>query len=320
MFPMIVADIGGTNARFALATAQVGKLFTIENVVILSGGDFDNFSDALAEYITTLGGVKPKAACIAIAGPIEGDVVKMTNLDWEFSQQQIQRDFAFEAFHVINDFAAVAIATSRLGDSDLTLIKNGVTNLEANKAIFGPGTGLGVAGLAYVDGSWLPIPSEGGHVNIAPATVFEADIIKSCILRHGHVSAEALISGQGFVNLYTAICDVEGKPMKAYEPHDITSQALSASDTLCVKTLETFCAFMGSFAGNLALTYGAKGGVYIAGGIVPRFTDFIKNSAFSPRFCEKGVMSHYVEDIPTYLISYDQVAFLGAAAWLTQKA
>ncbi len=319
MFPMIVADIGGTNARFALVTGRSGNLFEIERIVILSGSEFGSFSDAMREYISSLGGVEPRAACVAIAGPIDGDAVKMTNLSWAFSRKGIQDEFGFDAFHVINDFAAVAIATSRLTEKDVTVIKNGATDAHANKAVFGPGTGLGVAGLAFNAGSWLPIPSEGGHVNIAPSSEYEAELIKSAVSWLGHVSAEAFISGQGFVNLYTAICDVEGKEMQQYGPADITDNALTNNDALCVATLETFCALMGSFAGNLALTYGAKGGVYIAGGIVPRITDFIRSSAFSARFSEKGVMSDYVKDVPVYLISYEQVAFLGAAAWLAQN-
>ncbi len=318
MFPYIVADIGGTNARFALVTEKVGDQFTFEHVNILSGADFAQFSDALSAYIESLGGIKPVSACVAIAGPISGDEVKMTNLSWSFSKTAIKQQFDFQSFDVINDFAAVAIATSRLGEQDLIEIKSGKINPAANKAILGPGTGLGVAGLAYNLGSWLPIPSEGGHVNMAPATAFESDVITAGIKRFDHVSAETFISGPGLVNLYRCVSDVNGTAAESFEPKDVTAGALDASNDICVQTLNTFCAFLGTVSGNLVLTYGGQGGVYLAGGILPRFVDFLKASPFTERFSEKGIMSHYVADVPASLISHPQVAFLGAAAWLDQ--
>ncbi len=322
MFPFIVADIGGTNARFALATGKDGQKFTIEEVNILSGADFSQFSDALTAYIDGLNGVKPTGACVAIAGPIDGDKVKMTNLSWEFSKKGIQEAFGFSTFDVINDFAAVAVATSIFPEDVLTEIKPGEFNPKSNKAIIGAGTGLGVACLAYnpADDSWLPMPSEGGHVNMAPATEFEADVVKAAIKRFGHASAEVLVSGPGLVNLYQCICDVKGETPKEYSPADISGNALSNDDDLCRLTLETFCAFLGTVSGNIVLTYGAKGGVYVAGGIVPRFVDFLKESAFAERFKNKGIMSHYVENQRVVLMDHDHTAFLGAAAWYSQIA
>lgn len=320
MFPYIVADIGGTNARFALATGKSGQQFTIEHVNILSGSEYAQFADALQAYIDSLNGLVPTGACVAIAGPIEGDHVKMTNLPWEFSIKQIQAQFGFRVFDVINDFAAVAIASSRLSSSDLVPIKPGVFDPKGHKAILGAGTGLGVACLAYdaKHAAWLPIPSEGGHVNMAPATAFEAEVIKAGIERFGHASAEIFVSGPGLVNLYHCICDVEGRQPEVLEAKDITARALADEDAISLLTLQTFCAFLGTVAGNLALTYGAKGGAYIAGGIVPRFVEFLKASEFTARFSQKGVMSHYVENLPVHLISHQQTAFLGAAAWFDQ--
>ncbi|PCK07746.1 MAG: glucokinase [Alteromonadaceae bacterium] len=318
MFPYIVADIGGTNARFALVTGKEGGQFVIEHVNILSGAEFATFELIMQAYLDSLEGIKPKAACVAIAGPIDGDTVKMTNLDWVFSKKSVKEQFGFTAFDAINDFAAVAIATSRLGSSDLLTVKQGNADEHANKAILGPGTGLGVAGLMYYKGQWVPVPSEGGHVNLAPATAFEADILKAGMARFAHVSAEVFISGPGLVNLYQCVADVHGISPKALEPKDITSAALDGSDKACLDTLNRFCSFLGAFTGNLVLTYGAKGGAYLAGGILPRFTDFLMTSEFSERFSDKGVMSHYVKDVPASLITYDQIAFLGAAAWLEQ--
>ncbi|VUD68019.1 Glucokinase [Thalassocella blandensis] len=318
MFPYIVADIGGTNARFALVTGKNSGQYSIEHINILSGADYPTFSAAMQAYIESLEGVKPRAACVAIAGPIGGDQVKMTNLNWSFSKKQIQAEFNFAAFDAINDFAAVAIATSKLSSNDLVSIKKGEEIANANKAIIGPGTGLGVAGLVYGKGQWIPVPSEGGHVNIPPSSEFECEVIAAAIKRLGHVSAESFISGPGLVNLYNAISDVKGEAAKALSPKDITDTALDNSDSTCHTTLETFCGFLGSVSGNLVLTYGAKGGVYLAGGILPRFVDFLRNSSFAEKFSSKGIMSAYVEDVPVNMIGYDQIAFLGAAAWLEQ--
>lgn len=316
MFPYIVADIGGTNARFALVTEKSQEQFVIEHINVLNGADYPQFEDALEAYIASLNGVQARAACVAIAGPIDGDVVKMTNLPWSFSKSAVQARFDFAAFDVINDFAAVAVGTSSLTDKDLIEIKSGVINPKANKAVLGAGTGLGVAGLAYNSGSWLPIPSEGGHVNMAPATKFEAEVIAAGLQRFGYVSAETYVSGPGLVNLYQCVCDVEGVAVSQLQPKDVTARALAGDDAQCLKALHTFCCFLGTVSSNLVLTYGGKGGVYLSGGVVPRFVDFLKDSEFGERFSNKGVMSHYVQNVPVYLIGYDHIALLGAATWI----
>ena len=324
MFPFIVADIGGTNARFALATGMKNDRIQIEESRTLNGRDYPTFADALDAYTGTLKSVKAHAACIAIAGPVGEDRVSMTNLSWEFSLSEMRKRFGFEKFAALNDFAAQAVAASQFQDSDLVNIKSGVADPLGNKAIFGPGTGLGVAGLAYNGGAWLPIPSEGGHVNIAPATELECDIVKAAIAKWGHVSAEHFISGPGLVNLYNVLASVRGEQPEELEPQDVTDAALSTtasnkSDALCRETLNVFCSFLGSLAGNLALTYGGTGGVYMAGGVLPRFTEFLRASPFIERFSDKGVMSKYVQDIPASLVVHEQAAFVGAAAWLLQQ-
>lgn len=319
MYPYIVADIGGTNARFALITGKTQNNFIIEHIHVLQGREYPTCSAALHTYIEKLGGIKPKSACLAIAGPVVSDTVRMTNLSWEFSCIAMAKEFGFEHFVAMNDFAAVAAACSQLSDDHLVTVKPGVEETAATKAVFGPGTGLGVAGLVNHKGAWLPVPCEGGHVNIAPASEFEADVIKAAIASHGHVSAEMFISGPGLVNLYKAIAAVRGTIAEEVTPADITEKALANSSSIFGETLSTFCSFAGSFAGNLALTYGAKGGIYIAGGILPRFTDFLLASQFSERFANKGVMSHYVETIPAKLIVHPETAFVGAAAWLEQQ-
>ncbi|MDZ7923195.1 MAG: glucokinase [Marinagarivorans sp.] len=319
MFPYVVADIGGTNARFALVSDKKDGLYVLERVQILKGKDFATFEDALHAYLNTLDNIKPTAMCAAIAGPVIDGVVQMTNLSWKFSCKAVAEEFGFKAFEAINDFAAVAAGVPIMGRDHLITLKEGTPAKGGNKAVFGPGTGLGVAGVINHNGLWLPNPCEGGHVNIAPSSAFEADVIKAAMVHLGHVSAESFISGPGLVNLYNAICEVEGRTPNNYEPSDVTTKAVDGSDATCRTTLETFCSLIGSFAGNLALTYGATGGIYLAGGILPRFSDFIKTSDFATKFAHKGPMSSYVENIPAYLITHPELAFNGAAAWLEQQ-
>ena len=319
MYPYIVADIGGTNARFAVVTGKSQGHFLIDHIHVLNAREYPTCSAALHAYLEKIGGIKPLSACLAIAGPVVGDTVRMTNLSWEFSCVAMAKEFGFQHFVAMNDFAAVAAACSQLTDDHLITVKKGVEDKDSAKAVFGPGTGLGVAGLVNHNGAWLPVPCEGGHVNIAPATPFEADVIKAAMATHGHVSAELFISGPGLVNLYKAICAVRGEKAEEVPPADISQRALANQGTIFHETLSTFCSFIGSFAGNLALTYGAKGGIYIAGGILPRFSDFLLASDFTERFSNKGVMSHYVQTIPAKLIVHPETAFVGAAAWLEQQ-
>ncbi|HEY6529322.1 MAG TPA: glucokinase [Cellvibrionaceae bacterium] len=318
MYPSIVADIGGTNARFALVSGKANGQFTFSDIQILPAGGYANFSDALRAYIAMLPGLQPKAVCAAIAGPVVGDKVRMTNLNWAFSCKAVAEEFGLSRFIAMNDFAAVAAAAGNIHPEHLINIKPGRADPHGNKAVFGPGTGLGVAGVVNYNGKWLPLPSEGGHVNLAPRDAFEADIIKAAISTYGHVSAEVFISGPGLVHLYQTIAAVQGAAAEAVKPADITKRALAGDDALCLLTLNTFCSFIGSFAGNLALTYGATGGVYMAGGILPRFADFLRASSFSAAFADKGAQKGYVADVPADLIVHPEVAFAGAAAWLEQ--
>ena len=317
MYPYLVADIGGTNARFALVTGKENQQYRIENIQILSTSEHATLSSALNAYLEGVD-IRPKAMCLAVAGPVVADLVKLTNLNWEFSCNAMAKEFGLERFIAMNDFAAVAAACRQVTEEHLVTIKSGEVKAQSTKAVFGPGTGLGVAGLICENGRWIPNPCEGGHVNIAPSSPYEADVIKAAMSQLGYVSAEAFISGQGLVNLYKAICSVEGVSADSVKPADITEKALKG-EPLHEKTLATFCSITGAFAGNLALTYGAQGGIYLAGGILPRFTDFLKASEFNERFCSKGVMSHYVEPIPVNLIVHPETAFVGAAAWLEQS-
>ncbi len=322
MFPAIVADIGGTNGRFGLVTGENESGYIIEQVKVYQVDKYPSFEDMVAVYMNQLNDIPVSAACFAIAGPISGDIVQFSNVQWSFSQSALASRFGFQYFEVINDFFAVAMACQALREGHLIQLKAGQPKPKGIKAALGPGTGLGVAGLAFHSGLWAPIPCEGGHVNISPATPLECELIKVAMLNHGHVSAETLLSGPGIVNLYQSLAQVHGqRPNNSLSGKDITTQALANEpDILCHETFDVFCSLLGSFAGNLALTFGASGGVYLAGGILPQFVDFVRHSSFVERFSEKGNMSHYLKNIPVYIIDHPHTAFVGAAGWLKQNS
>jgi len=325
MFPFIVADIGGTNARFALVTEGlkgpegVARDLEFERVEFLKGADFASFEDAFQAYLQRLDGEKPTGACVAIAGPISGDHVAMTNLPWSFSQRDIADKFGLDHFEAINDYTALALSTSQLSAAGLESVVEGKRENFGNKTVFGPGSGLGVAGLVHGNGKWVPVPSEGGHVNVPVSAPLEIEILAYLAKKHGHVSAEMCLSGPGLENIYEAVASIHGTAPQKRNAKDISSLALSGDDQTSHEALSAFCAILGSLAGNLVLTYGAKGGAYIAGGIVPRFVEFLRNSEFEARFRDKGVMSKYLNNVPVDVIVHDKPAFLGAAAWVIQK-
>ncbi len=319
MYPYVVADIGGTNARFATITAKDANGFKIENIQKYKGKEFPKFEQALAAYFDSLGTLSPKYLCAAVAGPIVGKKIQMTNIDWLIDCESLEQQFKLEKFIPMNDYGALAVACSHLSPDDLTRIKPGSNDPQGNKAVFGPGTGLGVAGVVYHNGNYIPVACEGGHVNIAPTDALEAEVIKAGIAQLGHVSAENFISGPGLINLYHALASATETKANKLGSAEISRLGTTKEDDLCFQTMKLFCSFAGSFAGNLALTYNATGGVYITGGIFPRFIEFLKESDFNAKFAAKGAMEKVVAPIPVDLIIHPEVAFVGAAAWLESQ-
>ncbi len=333
MFPYVVADIGGTNARYGLVTGEQNNIYDISAQVTFNCSDFENFGDSLQAYFDHLdhtvfsdgqrNGKRSelvKFACVAIAGPVSGDQVKMTNLNWVFSIADVESRFGLQKLEVINDFTAQACAINHLSEKDLLPIKSVSTSNECglgNKAILGPGTGLGVAGLVKTPAGYFPVAGEGGHVDLAPRTEKEIQILQSLQQQLGHVSAETLLCGPGLLSLYGEVVKLNGRASKCTMPDEVTRNALAQSDEDCEEALSIFCALLGSFAGNVALTLGARGGVYLSGGILPQVREFLMKSDFVNRFKSKGAMSGFVNDVSVSLITHDQPALIGAAAWLT---
>lgn len=312
--PLIVADIGGTYARFGVATPRAGGML-IDRKYQLPCADFADFESAFANYREELHVSDVRQACVAVAGPVVEGNVSLTNLDWHISGQEMRQAFGLDRFEVVNDFAAVASAVMQLTRADLSTITPGIRRENAPMAIIGPGTGLGVAAILPIKGEWVVVPSEGGHVSLASTGPLETEIMN----RVGggfEVSAETLLSGAGILRIYDALCGIHGKVIAFNAPEQITEAAVAGSDELAVTAIEVFCRLLGGFSGNVALTYGATGGVYLAGGILPVIRDFLVESQFVTCMKNKGAMSQYLDSLPVELIMTPNAGLIGAATWL----
>jgi glucokinase len=310
----LVGDVGATNARFGLMSPERRLLHTRTYAC----EEYPAIEDALAAYLAARDTLPiPRQGAIAIASAITGDRVAMTNHPWSFSISALKARFALERLEVVNDFTAAALALPYLEPSDRITIGGGVAVDGAPKGVLGPGSGLGVSGLLRCGTSWTPLTGEGGHATLAPATDRESATIARMRRHFDHVSAERALSGPGLVNLYNTLAALDEIPSLGYAPAQITDHAIHGTDPLCVETVAMFCAMLGTTAGNLALTLGARGGVYIAGGIVPRLGQLFASSPFRERFEAKGRFKEYLAAIPTYVVTHRLPAFLGCAALLS---
>ncbi|HEY2454237.1 MAG TPA: glucokinase [Scandinavium sp.] len=310
----LTGDVGGTNCRLALCCLDSGE---ISQAKTYSGLDYPSLEAAVQVYLDELK-VDVKQGCIAIACPVTGDWVAMTNHTWAFSIEEMKNNLGFTHLEIINDFTAVSMAIPMLKKEHL--IQFGGSEPAEGKpiAVYGAGTGLGVAHLVHVDKRWISLPGEGGHVDFAPNSEEEGIILQELRAELGHVSAERVLSGPGLVYLYRAIVKADGRLPENLQPKDVTERALDGACTDCRRALSLFCVILGRFGGNLALTLGTFGGVYIAGGIVPRFLEFFKASGFRGGFEDKGRFKSYVQDIPVFLIVHDNPGLLGSGAHLRQ--
>lgn len=315
----LLADIGGTNIRLAWQAAA-GAPFQDE--VELRCSEFPGLSDAVQAYLDKAGIRAPSQAAFGIATPVTGDAVQMTNSDWQFSQRALSDHFGFQRFLLINDFTALALAVPLLEPRLLRQVGGGSAVEGAAIALLGPGTGLGVSGLVFGPGAQrgTPIAGEGGHVTLAAQTRFEFEVLDQLRKRYGHVSAERAISGAGLVDLYHAVRAVEGlSACEVTDPAAVSALALHKCEAPAVRALELMCAFLGSVAGDLALTLGARGGVYLGGGIVPRLGTWFDSSPFRARFEAKGRFADYLKAIPCWVVDASAApALLGAARALDQ--
>jgi glucokinase len=313
--PALIADIGGTHARFALVDAE-GRA---GEPTVMRCADYPGPAQAAQAFLAVHGGVRPRHAAFAVASPITDDVVDLTNSAWHFSIEAVRSELGLDRFDVINDFTAVALSVRHLRPEHVVKVGGGASVAGAPIAVLGPGTGLGVSALVPdMGGRWTALATEGGHVTMAAVTTQEDAVLEWLRQRFGHVSAERILSGPGMVNLYEAVSALRGRPAAYSTPDAISQRGLDGSCPLCRETLDLFFAMLGTVAGNLALSIGARGGVYIAGGILPRMQAAFAQSGFRRRFEDKGRFLDYLSPIPTWLVVHPQPAFAGLIGVVSQ--
>ncbi|HLN08045.1 MAG TPA: glucokinase [Xanthobacteraceae bacterium] len=315
----LIGDIGGTNARFAL----VGPDGAFRRGRVLACDDHATLEQAIRRYrdeeLEPAGLQRIQAAAIAVAGPVTGDRVTLTNHPWSFSIRELQSALGLDRLVVVNDLAAVALATPRLGPDQLSQVGGGAAAAAAPIGVIAPGSGLGAGAVVPSGGGWRPLPSEGGHVTMAPATLRESAVLDRLRERFDHVSAERVVSGPGLVNLYNTLCELDGAPAASFTAAQITDPGIGMREPHCREAVDMFCAMLGTIAGDLALTLGARGGIHVAGGIVPKLGATFAASGFRSRFEDKGRMRPYLAAIPTWVIIHPYPAFPGLVALLTER-
>ena len=312
VIPDLIADIGGTNARFALAAGD-GR---IEAERVLSGADYPDLVQAAAAYLDQMDGPRPRRAAVAVATPVAGDWIQFTNSPWAFSTEAARQALGLDRLLILNDFTALALALPLLGADERRAVGGGTAVAEAPIGLIGPGTGLGVSGLVWSGSRWIALQTEGGHVTFSAADEREWAVQQILRRRFGHVSPERLLSGPGLVHLHGALAELQGWPAEQLTPAAITDRAMAGTCPHCIEVLELFCGALGTAAANLAVTLGARGGVYIGGGIVPRLGALFDRSPFRSRFEFKGRFGAYVAAIPTWVITAANPALRGVAAAL----
>lgn len=312
----LIADIGGTNVRFALVDED-SKVAAVHRMQV---ADYPSLVDACTVYLEGAGaeGMRPRHGAFAVASPVLGDQIRMTNHRWTFSIEETRRQLGFDTLDVVNDFAAVALAIPFLTRADVQRIGGGEPDPHAPMAVLGAGTGLGMAGVIRPrGGGFIPLTGEGGHVTMPAFDDREEAVLRLLRRRfeRGHVSAERVLSGPGLVNLYQAIAEIDDRTADpAITPADCTARAEARSCPIAGEAVAMFCAMLGTIAANLALTLDARGGVFIGGGIAPKMGEQFVNSGFRERFEEKGRFGGYLAAIPTSLITRPHPAFAGLAA------
>ncbi|MCH9691772.1 MAG: glucokinase [Gammaproteobacteria bacterium] len=315
----IVADIGGTHVRFAIAR-RVQNYYQFEALQVMNCNAFTDFDSAFGQWLESLKQPYPTRACFAVAGVLEkaseGGCVKMTNLGWHISAPRLRQQFNFEQVRVVNDFAALALSLPRLNSEDMWALRDIPNEPKAPMVVLGPGSGLGMAGLIFADGRHHVVMGEGGFVNLSAGSHRELELVQILARKELPPYSEYVLSGGGLVNLYHAVCTLNGAVSENLTPPEISRRGLDNTDSLCRQTLLDFLNFLGSAAGDAALYFGAKGGVFLGGGILPRIKALLPQSQFEQRFVHKGYMKDWLQNVRIQVLNAGHPALIGAAAWL----
>ncbi len=309
----LVADIGGTNARFALIADGDKAPIEPRNLPV---SDYPSLVDAAQAYLQQVGLGAPYQAAISVASPLTGDQLNMMNHSWSFSVRETRKALGLRHLKVLNDYTALALALPSLGADQCFKIGSGEGCAGHPMAVLGPGTGLGVSGLIPAGDHWVPLESEGGHVTYGAINERAIEIVKVMREKLDHVSYESLVSGPGLSMTYEILTRLAGGEAQKLKPGEVADLAIRDECSIATEALSIFCGALGNVAGNLALTLGARGGVYIGGGIVPKILDFFAASSFRERFEQHGRLTNYLQKIPTYVIDTDYPALIGASVAL----
>lgn len=317
-FPILIGDIGGTNARFSILVDAESKE---TDFVHVQTADYETIDDAIIDKVFNNPDLpKPLSAILAIAGPIDGDEIDLTNCDWIVRPKKMIGELGFDAVLVLNDFEAQALAVATLTDSDREPIGPAATAVDATRVVLGPGTGLGVAGVLHAHDTWFPVPGEGGHVDIGPRTPRDLEIFPHLATIEGRVSAEEVISGRGLLHIYNAVCAADGVAPNMKRPADVTEEGLNGKNAQAAEALELFVTYLGRLAGDLALVFMARGGVFLGGGISPKILPELKKPLFREAFEDKAPHKELMKTIPTFVVTHPQAALAGLASYARKPA
>ena len=311
-FPILIGDIGGTNARFSILTDATSAPTELPNI---RTADFPTIADAIRKDVYEKTDIRPRSAILAVAGPIQGDEIPLTNCPWVVKPKDMIASLGLEDVLVVNDFEAQALAIATLGENDREALGPASSSPVASRVVLGPGTGLGVAGLVQAQGKWFPIPGEGGHVDLGPRTERDYQIFPHIERIDGRISGEQILCGRGLVHLYKAICAADGIEPKFTDPKDVTEHASAGSDPQAVETVELFAGYLARLAGDLALIFMAKGGVFLAGGIPQKIMHALRSEQFRVEFEDKAPHSEMLKSISTFVVTHPRAALAGLAAY-----
>jgi glucokinase len=315
-FPTLIADIGGTNARFALVPDETSPPLRFPSVLT---ADFATIDDAIAAVLPP--DVRPHSAVLALAGPIQGDRVPLTNCHWVVEPRRMIARFGLDEVILLNDFEALSLSLPALAGADLLPVGEGKPVANAAQVVVGPGTGLGAAALIHANGAWVPVPGEGGHIDLAPVSARDFEIWPHLERPHqqtdpfARIEGETLLSGSGLLRLYRAVASANGTPPRFDDPSGITAAAIERTDAAAEEALELFCVHLGRLAGNLALVFMAHGGVFLAGGIAAKIAPFLKESGFRAAFIDKVPHQAMMDRMPTSVVVHPEPALAGITAY-----
>ncbi|WP_152046918.1 glucokinase [Aureimonas psammosilenae] len=311
-FPILIGDIGGTNARFAIlvdAFAEPKSFPTVRTA------DYPTIEEAIQAAVLDKTSLQPKAAVLAVAGPIDGEAIELTNCPWVVRPRDMMKSLELGEIIVLNDFEAQALAVSALPETGRRKIGGGLPHEGASRVVLGPGTGLGVAGLVRARRMWIPVAGEGGHIDLGPRTARDYALWPHLKTIENRVSAEEVLSGRGLVNLYEALCRTDGTEPVHGEAAAITAAALAKNDALASEAVDLFCTYLGRVAGDLALIFMARGGVYVGGGIIQHLLPLLDPKRFREAFEDKAPHRHLLADMAVFLITEPLAALAGLATF-----